>query len=185
MGSPIQEPQYGDDCGFLTPGVFPVDKNPLKMLCTLFDIVSCPFAGGEGAPNGSAQITQVTPCYWQGDIQGKTINYTATAIDTRLSAVKSGNTWFADTAPAVGADSFTNDLVACGGISTFGVLGTGQVLLEPYEANSWEIAVDFNFLDPAESYFTEYMLDTVTPFTSVTRLSSHRWNTNILIKRER
>lgn len=183
MGELIKQPIYGNDCGFLTPGIFAAGFTPENMLASMFDLEPCPLAGGDSAPNGSVVLTQGANCVWEGLLQGKTVHWEGQLAHTLFNITEGLDQWFLHRPMIVGEDEFTNTLLACGGIFDFGIKGTAQVSLDPYEANSYELAVSFNFVPPDETYFTDYMVNSASPFTKVTRLSSHRWNTNVLIKR--
>lgn len=185
MGDLISEPIYGSDCSHLTPGVFPTGFNPENMVAMLDGIATCPLKSTDNPPQGSLKLTQGPSCEWTGSIMGFDVKWDQDAIRTRLIVTKGLESWFLETPAGFGEDSFVNANVNCAAPPQFGINGTAEVSLEAYEANSYDLAVTLNFVPAEETFYTEFLLDSPSPFTSVTRLSSHRWNTNCLIKRER
>lgn len=182
MGQELQEPQYGVDCGFCTPGTWPVNETPAEMTGFFTGIQICPVAPNETPPEGSYVMTQRlgTPCLFE-NVVNKLI-WQAFIATTAAQALSTGGFWFSKLMMGACQSLLPNGIVACGGPVDDGALGTLQMSMAPLEETAWLLTDDYNFVPTDETWFNEWLLDTAPPPDKVIGLYNTKYRANVLIK---
>jgi len=184
MGELVTTPQYGDDCGFCTPGTFPAGKTPKKMIAFFTGITKCPVAPSANPPEGSYVIEQnaVTPCLFENT--DFNILWQAFAADTWFKADSPGGIWFEDLKAGVCQNFADNHIVACGPPLLDGALGTCQISMEPIEAVPWLLCDEYELVPVEDTWFNQWLSDSAFPPDKVIGLYNTKYSTNCLVKYE-